>query len=201
MIKSWSGLARAIVVSLCLLCSATWGAERKKWVMLTGCQYVPHTDNDGDSFHVRCAAAELVVRLYFVDAPETNLRYPERTREQSEHFGATLDQTMKAGAAAGDLVRETLKEPFTIWTRWASAAGRSRQRRYYGLVKVSQKWLAEILVSRGLARTKGVTTNLPTGENWREHADRLDSLEAEAKRQRIGAWASPTTEKPEKTSR
>ena len=34
------------------------------------------------------------MRLYFVDAPETNPRYPERTREQAEYFGATLDQVM-----------------------------------------------------------------------------------------------------------
>jgi len=27
---------------------------------------------------------EFLLRLYCVDAPETNLRYPERTREQSE---------------------------------------------------------------------------------------------------------------------
>ena len=164
--------------------------------MLTGCQYVPHADNDGDSFHVRCGAKEFIVRLYFVDAPETNLRYPERTREQAEYFGATLDQTMAAGRVARDVVRETLQEPFTIWTRWASAAGRSRQRRYYGLVEANHKWLTEILVSKGLVRGKGVITNLPTGQNWREHADRLDALESDAKRHHIGAWARPTTEKP-----
>jgi len=62
--------------------------------MLTDCQYVPHAHNDGDSFCVRCGAKEFIVRLYFVDAPETNLQYPERTREQAEYFGTTLDQTM-----------------------------------------------------------------------------------------------------------
>jgi endonuclease YncB( thermonuclease family) len=159
-------------------------------MMFSGCQYVPHANNDGDSFRVRCGADELVVRLYFVDAPETNLSYPERTREQSEYFGATLDQTMRAGKVARDVVRETLKEPFTVWTRWASAAGRSKQPRYYGLVQVGDKGLADILVSKGLARRKGVITNLPTGQNWREHADRLDALEAEAKRQRLGVWVN-----------
>jgi hypothetical protein len=34
-----------------------------------------------------------------------------------------------------------------------------------------------------------VLTNLPDGQNWREHADRLDALEAEAKKQRLRAWA------------
>ena len=48
-------------------------------------------DNDGDNSRVRCGAKEFIVRLYFVDAPETNLGYPERTREQSEYFGAALE--------------------------------------------------------------------------------------------------------------
>lgn len=182
MINPWSRLAGVIVLSLCLACSAGWGAEhRKEWVMLTGCEYVPHADNDGDSFHVHCGTEEFILRLYFVDAPETNLRYPERTREQADYFGATLDQTMRVGKVAGDVVRETLQKPFTIWTRWASAGGRSRERRYYGLVRVGDRWLAEVLVSKGLARRKGVITNLPTGENWRVHADRLDALESDAR--------------------
>ncbi|MFI5365250.1 MAG: hypothetical protein ACHQ4J_06465, partial [Candidatus Binatia bacterium] len=74
--------------------------------MLTDCQYVPHADNDGDSFCVRCGAKEFVVRLYFVDAPETNLAYPERTRDQAEYFGATLDQTMTVRGEAGGVRRE-----------------------------------------------------------------------------------------------
>ena len=84
MLPSWSRLARLIVLSLCFACSASWGAPRKKWKMLTGCQYVARSANDGDSFRVRCADKEFTVRLYFVDAPETNLAYPERTREQPD---------------------------------------------------------------------------------------------------------------------
>ncbi len=53
-----------------------------------------HKDNDGDSFRVRCGDKEFRARLYFVDAPETTLTYAERTREQSLHFGITLDETM-----------------------------------------------------------------------------------------------------------
>ena len=75
-------------------------AERKEWTTLTGCAYVAHKNNDGDSFHVRCGADEFVLRLYFVDTPETNLTYGERTRQQAAHFGATLDDTLKAGATA-----------------------------------------------------------------------------------------------------
>ena len=163
--------------------------------MLTGCQYVTNPSNDGDSFRVRCGDKGFIARLYFVDAPETNLAYPERTREQAEYFGATLDQVMKAGKEAGDVVRATLQVPFTVWTRWGNAGGRSKERRYYALVQVNHRWLDEMLVSNGLARRKGVITNLPDGQNWREHADKLDALEADAKRQHLGAWGRSIPEK------
>jgi hypothetical protein len=74
-----------------------------------------------------------------VDAPETNLRYPERTREQSEYFGVTLDETMKAGAEARDRVQEMLREPFVVRTRWATAPGRGKEARYYALVAKCQQ--------------------------------------------------------------
>jgi len=74
MLPSWSRLARLIVLSLCFACSASWGAPRKKWKMLTGCQYVARSANDGDSFRVRCADKELIeARAYgiWLLAPET----------------------------------------------------------------------------------------------------------------------------------
>src|SRR5207245_6734122 len=114
----------------------------------------------GDSFRVKSGTNEFVVRLYFVDAPEANLRYPERTREQSEHFGVTLDETMKAGSEADKFVRKTLREPFVVWTRWAGAAGRSKDRRYNGLVEINGKGLAELLVSQGLGSTKGAAVGV-----------------------------------------
>src|SRR5258708_10999302 len=90
-------------------------AATKPWVVLTNCQYVAHVDNDGDSFRVRSGTNEYRFRLYFVDAPEVNLVYPERTRQQSEYFGATLGKTLKAGRQASDLTRETISEPFVVW--------------------------------------------------------------------------------------
>jgi endonuclease YncB( thermonuclease family) len=147
-------------------------------------------DNDGDSFRVKCDTNEFIVRLYFVDTPETNLRYPERTREQSEYFGVTLDETMQAGRKARDAVQALLRGPFVIHTRRANAAGRSTEPRYYAFVDVGGKSLAELLVGQGWARTKGVTTNLPTGENWKVYVKRLQALENEARQKRLGMWAS-----------
>ena len=144
---------------------------------------------------MRCGANEFILRLYFVDAPETNLRYPERTREQSEYFGVTLDETMKAGGKARDTVEKMLRGPFVVRTRWAAAGGRSRETRYYAFVEVGDKSLAESLVSQGLARTKGVSPNLPTGEKAKVYIKRLDALEQEARQKRLGVWANSAGKK------
>jgi endonuclease YncB( thermonuclease family) len=189
-------LRQIIALSVWLVASQGWAAERKEWVMLTNCQYVAHTDNDGDSFRVRCGAKEFSLRLYFVDAPETNLRYPERTREQSEYFGVTLDETMKAGKAARDFVRDTLREPFTVWTRWATAAGRSAEPRDYALLLAGNNQLDEALIRKGLAQPKGVRPNLPTGEKASAHLERLVALAADAKKHGVGLWATSSRERP-----
>jgi endonuclease YncB( thermonuclease family) len=193
--------ATTIALLLSVIVAQSWAAEPKKWVTLTNCQYVDGKDNDGDSFRVRCGTNEFNLRLYFVDAPETNLSYPERTREQSEYFGVTLDETMKAGVKAKETVSDILREPFVVWTRWAAAAGRSREPRYYGLVEIGGKGLAELLVSKGLGRTKGVTANLPTGEKSKAYLERLQALEHDAEQRRIGIWAGSKKEKPEKETK
>ena len=184
-----------IIITLSLLViGQTWASE-KKWVMLTDCQYVDYKDNDGDSFRVHCGDKEFRARLYFVDAPETNLVYAERTREQSLHFGITLDETMKAGVKAKDRVKGLLQKPFTLHTLWATAAGRGRETRYYVLIEMDGKSLAEILVSEGLARVKGVGHVLPSGEKSRSYVDRLTALDEEAKQKRVGAWSTAAEEK------
>jgi endonuclease YncB( thermonuclease family) len=187
-----TGTWHLTTVTLLLLIAFVPGntAERRAWVTLTDCQHLSAKHNDGDSFRVRCGDSELNLRLYFVDAPEANFRYPERVREQSEYFGVTLDETMKAGAKARDAAQQMLRAPFIVTTRYASAAGRSRETRYYALVEVGGQGLAEQLVSQGLARTKGVFVNLPTGEQWKIYVERLQALEREARQKRLGIWAS-----------
>jgi len=190
-----------LILPVVLLLGATIvpsrGTERREWVTLTNCQLVASDYNDGDSFRIRGGTNEFIVRLYFVDAPETNLHYAERTREQAEYFGITLDETLKAGAQARDAVRELLREPFVVQTRWASAAGRSKTPRYYCFVKVGGESLAEVLVARGLARTKGVTATLPDGGKSKIFAEKLQALEAEARQKRLGAWTTAPGKKLE----
>jgi endonuclease YncB( thermonuclease family) len=187
-------LNTVIIALLLSVVGQTW-AGKKEWVTLTDCQYVDSKDNDGDSFRVHCGDKEFRARLYFVDAPETNLVYAERTREQSLHFGITLDETMKAGVKAKERVKELLQKAFVLRTLWATAAGRGRETRYYVLIDVDGKSLAEILVSEGLARVKGVGHVLPDGEKSSSYVDRLTALEEKAKRERVGAWSTAAKEK------
>lgn len=172
-------------------CSAKSG-KTKTWTKLDDCRYLDNKSNDGDSFYVMCGTNEFIARLYFVDSPETDLHFPDRTQEQSEYFGVTIDAVMKAGRTARDTVRELLQEHFIIHTRKAIAGGRSAVPRYYSFVEVGGQPLAETLVSLGLARVKGVITNLPDGENWRAYNERLRTKENEARQKQLGAWAGST---------
>ena len=194
---SSSSIVQVVALSACLAISQSWAADSKKWEMLANCQYVAHNDNDGDSFHVHCDAKDFSLRLYFVDAPETNLTFSQRTLEQSEYFGISLDETVKGGKAAREFVASTLREPFTVWTRWATAGGRSKEPRFYGIVLVGANNLDEILIRKGLARPKGVRPNLPTGEKSKAHQEKLSVLEADAKKQKVGLWANATEKKIE----
>ena len=194
-------IARALIPLLLLVTFVGSGSagDRKEWVKLTDCRYVDAPDNDGDSFRVRGGDKEFTARLYYVDAPETNLRQGDRTHEQSLHFGITLDETMKAGEKAKQRTKELLQKPFVIWTRWATAGGRGRESRYYVIVEVDGKSLGEILLSEGLARAKGTAPNLPSGEHAKEYMERMDSLENAARERPLGAWATSALQTPSPT--
>lgn len=185
-----------LVLSLWLVAVSGLSAADRPWVVFTNCQYIATKDCDGDSFRVRSGTNEFNVRLYFVDAPETNLRYAERGREQAEHFGITIDETVPAGVKAREVTKELLRETFTVRTRWASAAGGGREPRYYSFVEIGTNSLATLLVAQGWARTKGVTATLP-GRQSKDFAKSLRGLEAEARAKRIGIWRSSTDKKTE----
>ena len=188
----WTVLIHILTLAVGFVSAPSWAANRKAWVRLPDCQYVEQAYNDGDSFHVQCSAQAFIVRLYFVDAPEATLRYPERTREQSEYFGVTLDETLRAGRHATIVVRERLRTPFVVWTRWASAAGRTITPRYYGFVEIEGHSLAAWLVGEGLARTKGVTATGPAGDPSQAVRDTLQALERTARQHKRGVWATST---------
>lgn len=182
-------LIRRFLLMLALACVDATAAERKQWEQLAQCRYVDMQYNDGDSFRVSCGGEEFVLRLYYVDVPEDRMTNAARVGEQRVYFGVTLENVLATGEIATKRVRELLQEPFVVSTRRAGGAGRSNERRYYGLVDVGGKPLIEILLAEGLARTKGVAVNLPDGEKSRLYLAKLRDLERQAKDQRRGAWA------------
>jgi endonuclease YncB( thermonuclease family) len=155
-----------------------------------GCIYKPQHWNDGDSFHVILPdAKEVIFRLYFVDTPEEERAYADRLAEQAAYFGITPDAAIQIGREASEFTKQALTKPFTIYTRWRRALGRSAIWRYYAIVVTADGHdLNELLVSAGLARIYGTRTPLPDGRDSRTYLAHLRELETHAKAARRGAW-------------
>jgi endonuclease YncB( thermonuclease family) len=182
-------MRKACIALLALWALAGHSAE-KAWTSLDGCRYVADKSNDGDSFLVQCGRERFFVRLYFVDAPESDVSFPERVRQQYEYFGVTQDELTRAGARARDYVQGALQRPFVVHTKKTFAQGRSKATRYYGLVQVDGRYLHQVLLAEGLARNKGTRLGLPSGEKARAHAQALQATEDQARLQRKGVWAN-----------
>lgn len=171
------------VVTLLVLTAC---AAEARWSRYEG-QHISKKPFDGDSFHIRTPRAEYVFRLYFVDAPETEMDYPDRVREQAKYWGITDAQALEIGEQARDFTREFLQNGVTIRTRRQDAQGRSGKR-YYALVQSGEKDLAVELVRQGLARVYGMGTDLPDGTPESRRWTELRRAENEARKERRGAW-------------
>lgn len=155
--------------------------------------------NDGDSFHVITGDEnrEIIARLYFVDTPEAETAYGDRIDEQAAYFGISKEQTIDLGHEARDFTTKTLLRPFTVWTRWRSALGRSDLGRVYCMIATETgEDLGEILVANGLARIYGTRTPLPDGRDSRQYLTQLAELETKAKAERKGGWRFVTATRP-----
>jgi endonuclease YncB( thermonuclease family) len=176
-----------------LTCSAATvpPPHAKPWSRVADCRLIPNTWNDGDSFHLLRGDArrEMIARLYFVDTPEAETAYRDRIDEQAKYFGITREQALQIAHEARDFTRETLSAPFTIWTRWRFALGRSALRRVYCIVVDSKgRDLNELLVEKGLARIYGTKTPLPDGRSSKSYIAHLRQIEARARAGKRGAW-------------
>lgn len=160
-----------------------------EWEVLHNCELVPDSTADGDSFHVLHKGREYIFRLYFADAPEANDSLPERLVDQAAYFGISTNDVTKAGALAAEFTREQLTDRcVTIVTRWQNAMGRSSLARYYGVVLVGGKNLAEELVGAGLARIYGYRANWPDGPRSVTFVNQLKNLEIDARVKQRGVW-------------
>ena len=168
-------------------------ADAAKWRVVEDCKLIESESNDGDSFHVRYKKRHYIFRLYFVDAPETDLSVPERVTEQAQYWGVDEKTALRIGHEAAKFAQEFLKDGFTVMTKFDDARGRSDRGREYAIIKVGDKYLAEELVRNGLARIRGVNVDIPDGPSEQNFIWRLKSAESEAKSKQLGGWAQQLT--------
>jgi competence ComEA-like helix-hairpin-helix protein len=160
----------------------------KDWTVLQNCRLIVNPANDGDSFHVSAGNEEYIFRLHLIDAPETDAMEPRRLIEQAKYFEITVPQAIEVGEAAKAFTREKLAEPFTVFTRRSDAMGRSKNERLYAFVQTKEGDLGEQLVRNGLARFHGVKVIPPGSSGSLPERQKLQQLEDEAKREKIGGW-------------
>lgn len=199
--KHRADIALIAIIGLLALVPATNGRGRNngtrpgaspgahgQWTTLENCVLVSNRSNDGDSFHVSTGGKQYLFRLYFVDAPETDMSFKDRVAEQAKYFALTPAQTTAVGKVAEDFTREKLGQPFTVRTCFQDALGRSKMERFYAIVQTATGDLAEQLTENGLARIHGASANPiglpPANAEWQK----LRQLESEARSERVGGW-------------
>ena len=165
-------------------------AAAGEWVKLGNCRLAPDQYMDGDSFHVLHEGKNHIFRLYFVDCPETDTSFPKRISDQMEDFGLPNAKALvAAGEKAKEFTKKMLSGQFTVLTKWEKARGNSRQPRNYAVILVGKKNLAEELARVGLARAYGMPADYTDAARAKSFKDNLRRLQANAIRQRIGAFA------------
>ncbi len=97
--------------------------------------------------------------------------------------------TIKYGERATELVNNYLSEPFTVYTAFANAPGRSKLPRVYGFIKTSKaEDLATILVKKGLCRPFGLGRETVDSIRRDEMFAMLSDYQYEAMLRRSGIW-------------
>jgi competence ComEA-like helix-hairpin-helix protein len=161
---------------------------------LENLQLLPHPSNDGDSFHASDGKERYYLRLYAVDCPETGAdseTMARRVREQTRYFGlGSHSDTVQFGKQATEQAARWLEEPFTAYTVFADAMGRSKEKRIYAFIVTAEgKDLDKLLVENGLARAYGVGRTDYEGISRSERGEDLRDLELVAMLERRGIWS------------
>lgn len=182
---------KCLYVGICLFALSGYAEARKKWEVWENCRLIPNAGNDGDSFRVRKRNGRYtyILRLYFVDAPETDETLTSRIAEQADYWGIDTKQILRMGTKATRFTKAFLEDGFTVYTKKEKTKGRSEKSRYYALIKVKDRFLSTALVEAGLARLYGRQVETPAGVP-KATTLRLRHKKAEraAKAARRGAW-------------
>ena len=176
-----------------LLLGCYTGAHAAALVSIKNVTLVDANFNDGDSFKVNAAGRALHLRLYYVDCLETTHSSKadlERIRAQQRHFGLEdPGAVVDFGEQATEYMQQMLSQPFTIYTSYARAPGRSAMGRYYAFVEThSGQDLGHLLVAQGLARVHGKTRPSPDGTQSEIVIKELQDLRTTAILTRAGIW-------------
>lgn len=181
--------AFSLLAAFTLSATSALSAAEPQWQKLEGCTLMASKYRDGDSFHIMNDGKEFIFRLYFVDTPETDTRFPERIAQQAAYFGCTSDRAIKVGKEAAEFTSQTLAgKIFSIYTCWQDARGASSLPRYYGIVEIGSKDLATLLVENGFARIYGKRITRPDGTDSKAYRDELKALEVKARNAGKGGW-------------
>ena len=126
-----------------------------------------------------------------MDAPEADASLRERAKDQATYFGVATKDIPNGGKMAAKFAQDNLAgREFTVVTRYQNALGRSSLARFYGVVLVDGKNLAEELVANGQARIHGLRANWPDGERSATIINKLKNLEMTAREKQLGMWNS-----------
>jgi len=192
------GLSKFLIRTLFLIAVLMFGGIFQSYAadlqMFSNAKLINNPANDGDSFLVEVNGKSFRVRLYFVDCPETSVNSKsdaQRVREQARYFGLTsAERIIHFGNEAKTFVEHVLDKPFTVYTAFASALGRSAKGRVYAFITTADgDDLASLLVQNGLARTHGMGRKTPNGIPRNEMIERLRDLETSAMLKRVGIWS------------
>ena len=83
-----------------------------------------------------------------------------------------------------------------VHTAFASALGRSSNGRVYGFITTADgDDLADLLVKKGFARTRGIGRKTPDGVSRDEMIERLRDLEVSSILRRVGIWAESDSDR------
>lgn len=171
------------------------------WEVWENARFAKDEYHDGDSFKVTKATGryEYILRLYYVDAPETDLDLEDRIQDQAKYWNISSDRIRALGKAATRFTEQFLQGGFTVYTQKDKARGRSRKNRYYALIQKDGRMLGEELVRAGLARIYGNRTEMPEGlPSTQNYLRDLRRAEKEARDDKRGAWGMtlPDTDSP-----
>lgn len=173
--------------------------QKNGYTVFKNCKLSEYRNNDGDSFLVNTPDGKKdEYRLYFVDTPESTLKHyrngqsnADRIAEQAKYFGGiTPEAATKAGKEAKEFTLKLLASaPFELSTNYDPVYESGR---YYCHIRVNQNgtWrnLDEILTEKGYVRIITKPADLPDGTAAQKHKNFLKSLEANAKKNHLGAW-------------